>query len=448
MLTANEGRYQLTVANATGVTLNDNNDSDAQVSTISAISAPVISVTTSYLGSVDHSFDVGFYCLPTAVSSVSVTAPTCPASSIVANDDGRIDLTGIQNGNKTFLYTTSIPPAYTATANSQTVVNGSVSYTDLANPTSTSGTSYSIIIYNGPCCYTIVSAVLPQNTCIPALALSVTPGVCQTLTNEYTLTGTISLTNAITDTMILTDGTATTTVSVIVGMTSVPYSLPGLPSGTGLHSLSVSYAGQAISQTYTAPLSCTVAADVAVSNAVVCAGESAVLTASGCELGTITWSVGTTPSSGSSVSVSTLILAGITSPTELNFIATCTIGNSVTTAVASLTVNPKPTLEKITSVCAGPDAYTIILTGELSTTPGSLTYELVRGSSFGAGTPITAGKTPLPANGILVPLQQAGLYWVRVYTETDCYSELSGEVQVCDCLPDKCVPFVIQRIRR
>ena len=446
VLTESGGNYQLTVANATGGTLNDINDSDAQITTIAGLTAPVISVTTANLGSVNHSVDVGFFCLPTVVASVSATAPTCPTSSTVANNDGRIDLSGIQNGNKTVLYTTSIPPSYTATENSQTVVNGSVSYTDLPNPASSTGTSYSIIVYNGPSCFTIVSTLLPQNTCVPSVALAVTPGVCNTLTNEYTLTGIISLTNAITDTITLTDGVVTTTLSVTTGTTSVPYSLSGFPSGSGLHSLTVSYAGQTISQTYTAPASCTIAADIAVSSTIVCAGQSVILTASGCEAGTINWSEGTTPASGRSVTVSTIGLATSTSPLVLTYTATCTIGNSVTSAVASVQVNPKPTIGSISAVCSGPGAYTILLSD--FTTDSPLTYELVQGSSFETGTPVTTGKTILPVNGALSPIAVAGTYWMRIYNDAGCYSDASVEVQPCECPTGKCAPFVIKRVTK
>ncbi|GAB3962749.1 hypothetical protein GCM10028805_64490 [Spirosoma harenae] len=427
VLTADEGRYLLTMANETGGNLNDMNDSDAEVTTFSSFTAPAISVTTGNNGSVDHSFDVGFYCLTIGVASVSVTAPTCPPSSIVANNDGRIDLSGIQNANKTFLYTTSTPPAYTAVSESRTVVNGSVSYTDLPNPASSSGTSYSVIVYNGPNCFTIVSAVLPQNTCVPSIGLTVTPGVCNTLTNEYTLTGVISLTNSITDLLTLTDGNITETISVTVGQTSVPYSLSGLESGSGVHSLSVSYADQTVSQTYTAPASCTTAASITVTDFVVCAGESVVLTASGCETGTIQWSDGATTTTGNSLTISTSGLTTITTPTVLTYTATCTIGNSIATDVASVSVNPKPTIGGVSSICSWPQSYTILLNG--FTNP--LTYELVRGSSFDTGTHITTGQTPLAATGALAPVQAAGTYWIRVYNAAGCYSDHSIQVQAC-----------------
>ncbi|WP_020599044.1 SdrD B-like domain-containing protein [Spirosoma panaciterrae] len=594
LLTAGGGKYHLTVANATGGYRNDLNDSDAQLTAFASFTAPAISITTSYSGSVDHSFDVGFYCLPTSVASVSVTPATCPVSSITANSDARIDISGIQNGDKTFLYTTSIPPAYTATGNSRTIVSGSVSYTGLANPVSSSGTSYSVIVYNGPYCYEIVPAFLPYNNCIPTVGLAVTPGTCNTLTNEYTLTGTMSLSNSITDNALLTDGNVTASVPITVGSTSVPFSLSGFPSGSGPHSLSASYAGQVFSLTYSAPSSCTVAADIQVTLAVVCAGQPATLTASGCATGRIDWSAGTMPSSGTSVTVSTASLASIASPTVLTYTATCTIGNSVTSAVASVTVNPLPTatvnsatictgqsatllatggtsytllpdnlvsaigefvvsptsqsaytvivsnangcvasvtgtvsvnelpvatltsaticsgqtasltatggnsytllpgnlvnasgvfvvtptgntvytavvgtssgctattigavtvnplptIGNIYSNCNGPGSYTIVLDNVSTTTAGPLTYELVQGSSFDTGVAVTSGKTLLPATGFLSPIQSPGIYWLRVYNETDCYAETSVDIQACVCPTGTCVPILIKIAKR
>ncbi len=446
ILTESGGRYQLTVANATGNTLNDLTDSDAQVTTLSVGTAPVITVTTSNFGSVDHSLDAGFYCLPTVVASLSVTAPTCPGSATIANNDGRIDLTGIDNGDKTFLYTAGNPPSYSATTNSQLVVDGSVSYTDLPNPVNANGDSYSIIVYNGPCCFTIVSALLPQTTCVPTIALAITPGNCNTLTNEYTLTGVISLTNAITDTATLADGNVTATVSIAAGATSVPINVPGLASGSGIHTLTLSYAGQTVSLTYTAPPSCTVAADIALTGTSVCAGESTVLTATGCQLGTISWSAGTTPDTGHSVTVSTVSLNAITSPAVLSYTATCTIGNSVASAVASVGVYPKPVVGNLASVCSGPGTYTILLT-DLVNTAATLTYELVRGSSFELGLPMTTGKTALPANGALGTLPLAGRYWLRIYNDTDCFTTVPVDVQVCECPADRCLPIAIRQIR-
>ncbi|GAB4010752.1 hypothetical protein GCM10028808_22540 [Spirosoma migulaei] len=94
---------------------------------------------------------------------------------------------------------------------------------------------------------------------IPALSLSVVAGSCVPATNQYSISGIVSLTGALAGTATLTDGLASTTVAVNAGDTSVPFSLTGLTSGTSSHTLTVNYASQTVSVTYTAPASCTVA---------------------------------------------------------------------------------------------------------------------------------------------------------------------------------------------
>ncbi len=89
------------------------------------------------------------------------------------------------------------------------------------------------------------------------LALSVTPGSCASATNQYTLSGTISLTNAVASSLTITDGSARTTLNVTAGQASASFSMTGLPSGSGVHTVTVSGAGYATaSVTYTAPVSC------------------------------------------------------------------------------------------------------------------------------------------------------------------------------------------------
>ena len=91
----------------------------------------------------------------------------------------------------------------------------------------------------------------------PGLALSVTPGSCAPATNQYTLSGTLSLTNAVASSLTITDGSANTTLNISAGQTSASFSLAGLTSGSGVHTVTVSGAGYTTtSATYTAPASC------------------------------------------------------------------------------------------------------------------------------------------------------------------------------------------------
>ncbi|XWW45257.1 DUF3494 domain-containing protein [Fibrella sp. USSR17] len=94
----------------------------------------------------------------------------------------------------------------------------------------------------------------------PTMTVAVTAGACNSATNAYTVSGTVSLTSAMAGTLIITDGTSTTTVIVTAGQPTVAFSLAGLPSGTGAHTVSIT--GPACSTagtSYTAPVSCTTA---------------------------------------------------------------------------------------------------------------------------------------------------------------------------------------------
>ena len=122
-----------------------------------------------------------------------------------------------------------------------------------------SGSSGSATGYVASVTYTAPAScsTTPTPTPTPQLALSVTPGSCSSATNQYTLAGTISLTNAVASSLTLTDGSASTTLNVVAGQTSASFSLTGLASGSGLHTVTLSGAGYSpASTTYTAPASC------------------------------------------------------------------------------------------------------------------------------------------------------------------------------------------------
>ena len=91
---------------------------------------------------------------------------------------------------------------------------------------------------------------------------AITPPVCNTATNRYTLSGTVSLTSATAQSLTVTDGTSTQTVSVSTGQTSAAFSLTGanLISDGSSHTVTVGSVSCGTSfTTYTAPTSCIVA---------------------------------------------------------------------------------------------------------------------------------------------------------------------------------------------
>lgn len=266
ILTVDGGKFQITRAFATSATSTTNantlNDSNAQI----AQGFPSANVTTGGYGFINHSLDAGFICVSTTVASVSVTAATCPVTGTVANSNGVISLTGIQCADKAFLVTAgSAIPSYTATGSlpvSSTGASASaVSFTGLANPSSTSGQSYSIVLYNGPCCYTVVTALLPRALCTPfSLTVALNTPVCNTLTNTYSATGTVTLTNAASGTLTITDaGLPIASITIAAGQTSATFTLTGVSGSTPPnHQVVATLNGTTASTTYVTPTSCTV----------------------------------------------------------------------------------------------------------------------------------------------------------------------------------------------
>lgn len=99
-----------------------------------------------------------------------------------------------------------------------------------------------------------------------SLTATATPTTCNPTTNQYSVSGTISLTNTSGGIATITDGTQSTTVSVGASATSVAYSLTGLTSGTGSHTVVVSLPGcGTATAAYTAPATCTIAAVCSIS---------------------------------------------------------------------------------------------------------------------------------------------------------------------------------------
>ena len=388
------GSFSVTTAFSTVPDANTLNDSNAQL-TGNVLSA---SVTTGAGGSVNHTIDAGFICLTTSVASVSTVKATC--SGITANSDAKVLLTGIQNGDKVFLVAAgSLVPSYTATG-SQPVSASAASFTGLSNPASSTGQSYSVVVYNGPCCYTVLTTVLPQQVCVCSMSATVTPTVCNSLTNQYSISGTISLTNTPGGTALITDGARSATVAVGASATSVAWSLTGLTSGTGSHTVVITLAGcSSAVTTYSAPASCTIAPSLVLTSATICYGSSATLTASSC-IGIVTWSNSTTGT--------TLVTPNLTQNT--NYTATCTTAAGATTSVVgTVTVMPQPVLSLQASAtfvtvntpvslsavgCVGTVAWSTGDTGStVSVTPVNTTQTYSATCTTGPGCLTTASIT-------------------------------------------------------
>ncbi|WP_165358908.1 putative Ig domain-containing protein [Spirosoma sordidisoli] len=178
--------------------------------------------------------------------------------------------------------TSSLPNARVGTAYSQTITatGGTLPYAftlaagqlptglslDAATgriagtPTATGSFTISLRVTdtNG-CSATLPLTVLdvePNPVC--ALTMTVSPGLCQTATNTYTLNGSLRiLNNTSGGTITVSDGLRSTTLTATSATTSLPFSLTGLPSDGTTHNLVATLSGCAsASATYTAPGSC------------------------------------------------------------------------------------------------------------------------------------------------------------------------------------------------
>ncbi|MBD2703970.1 DUF11 domain-containing protein [Spirosoma sp. BT702] len=248
--------YELTAAGSTAPTASTLNDSNAQLATVAGINAPTANVTTGAPGSVNHTLDAGFICTITSVASVSVTPASCTGTG--ANVNGSIVLTGVQNGEKAFIYTSSPAPSYTATGG-QPVSASAVSFTGLANPSNSVGQSYSIIIYNGPGCFTVVTATLPQNNCAGCtVSLTATAGQCSPATNTFTTSVVVRVASTVTGILTVADGPVSQTFATTAGTTtSYTAIFNGLPANSTGRIATATVPGCAsASTTYSSPASC------------------------------------------------------------------------------------------------------------------------------------------------------------------------------------------------
>ncbi len=308
----------------------------------------------------------------------------------------------------------------------------------------------------------------------PLLSLSLTPGDCQSATNGYTISGTLSLTNAIVGTATLTDGNATTTVSVNAGVSSIPYSLSGLPSGTNTHTVSVSYATQTLSTTYTAPASCSVtpAPTLALS---VTPGDcqsatngysvSGTLSLTNATAGTATLTDGTntnTISVSAGASSVPYSLSGLSSGTGSHTLSVSYASQTISqTYTAPLSCSVAVPATPVCSVSAVAKAIPATCQDNMIQANGQIvlsgfnpdyTYQYSAGASF---DPAASGPAKvIPADGMIVntlanPAANQP-YTVRVYGKGDCYTDVTLVLKpvVCDCTAEVCVPFVIEQSKR
>ncbi|MBO0952760.1 SdrD B-like domain-containing protein [Fibrella forsythiae] len=269
----------------------------------------------------------------------------------------------------------------------------------------TSGTGSHTVTVSLPGCGTTTATYTAPASCTVGMALTATPGVCQSATNGYTLTGTLSLTNAPAGTATITDGVVSTTLAVSAGATSVSYSLTGLNSGTGSHTVTASLGGKTTSATYTAPASCTVGLSVVIgtplcntlTNNYTATGTVSLtnapagtltLTDNGVTVGTVSVTAGQ-----SSASFSVTGVSGSTPPshTVVASLGTATASTSYATPASCTVCSLSLTTASLSAGQVGsPYSQTLTTTG--GTAP--LSYTVTGGS-------LPAGLSLNPATGVI-----------------------------------------------
>ncbi len=122
-----------------------------------------------------------------------------------------------------------------------------------------------------------VDAMCLTETKTCQIALTVTPGACTVATNQYAVSGTVSLSNSPATSLTITDGTKSTVVSITAGQSTATFSLTGLNSGSGNHTVTVISSGTTcgtVSRTYAAPASCSCVSIGSIAPVTVCQGQA------------------------------------------------------------------------------------------------------------------------------------------------------------------------------
>ncbi|WP_375443425.1 SdrD B-like domain-containing protein [uncultured Fibrella sp.] len=288
---------------------NDTIDSDGTVTTYQGAPAYVTSITQLDALEEDLTWDLGIYCGFTPTVSSNSPVAVGGTLSLSASGGGTYSWTGPNNFVST-LANPTIPNVTTANAGTYKVtVDNNGCYASLTvnvlvqacvkpnagadvhicapttdaglsamvsgqtwmavpgNPTSTTiigklrrvtgltaNGIYQFVLSSGVGCSDTVRVIRGQ------MSVAVTPGACNTATNQYALTGTVSFTNALAGILTITDGALSTTASVATSTTAVSFTLAGQTSGSGSHTVSTQLSGCGTDSTlYTAPAACTVA---------------------------------------------------------------------------------------------------------------------------------------------------------------------------------------------
>jgi len=363
-----------------------------------------ITFTTGSAGENNHSFDVGYFVCPTVTAPVIANAARCDEGTFTASIT-----TGCTSGYSLNIFSDE---ALTNNVTSSFTISG----TSITSPSLSATTTYHVNCSDGVCSSTKSSFELTINSA-PAISVN-SPEICagETATLEVTgcVGGTITWTNGLTGATATTPAlttstmyTATCTVGDCISTAFASVTVNALPvitvdkpticSGetatltvTGCEGGTITWTGglsgtsavtPVLTETTsyiatcseggcssTAVVTVVSAPAISVNSPEICAGETATLEVTGCAGGTITWTNGLTGTTATTPALTT----------STTYTATCTVGDCISTAVASVTVNALPviTVDKPT-ICSGETAIltvtgceggTITWTGGLSGT--------------------------------------------------------------------------------
>lgn len=252
---------------------------------------------------------------------------------------------------------------------------------NLVSSMTVAGTYQFAYTFNG-CRDTVAVTVQP---CAPvcALSMTLTPGLCQSATNTFTLTGRAGITNA------PASGTLTISSSVFgapivqglpAGNSSGPLTVNNLSSNGQAFVVTVSHSNSAcpsISQTVVAPLSCVVVPPCSASlvvtpggtSATICPGGSATLLASGGTLYQF--------SDGTLTSSARLVVSPLS--TTVYSVTVTNSNNCTAVAMVTVTVNGQPQITGITRNSACANGVASLTVNATNTGAGTLEYSLNNG---------------------------------------------------------------------
>ncbi|GAB3492127.1 hypothetical protein GCM10027341_05910 [Spirosoma knui] len=277
--------------------------------------------------------------------------------------------------------------------------------------------------------------------------------------------------NAVASSLTISDESVSKVISISAGQSSVIFSVTGLSSGTGSHTLSVSGQGfSPTSLTYTAPASCSVAPTMTiavtqvecstVTNECTLSGTMALTNAKAGVLVVTDGQLSTTVVVTDGQTSASFSLTGLIKGTG-NRTITATggaYGPASTTYVAPAAdiapcIQPIFTARTVQAGCLNnaPQANALIILADFNP---AYTYQYSEGAVFNPDASLSGAATVIPVNGVIAsnlanpasPKQ----YTVRVYSTATCFTDVTVRLTptVCGCPTTVCIPYVVKQVKR